>query len=749
MFTSPFSYVATNPVTNPVGLGSGSSAPTFESFDFTSSLPSGWSATRSGTAGTYTDSNGDLQQAAANTGRFDHDASGNPLGILIENSSTNKCEAVNFNPVSGDETAFTVSGTGASLTVVSDPSTLLADAGLDQVCTNGNVYQLSAGAGNATATIDGVTGNTNTHCASIWVATSETFTAGQMDIIGGGVVTSFSGTSMQKYTLENASPNASTRQLRIQANANRTVYFVLFQMEEFKEPTSEILSSSAAAATRNRDEIRYDNLDSASFWNNDNGAIVALVRPQKLFQSIEQGYFLAAVTADAANNRLSTRIIPNDTSRVTGTYVAGGASQYSENVGVPLQDDVFACGMLYKSDGTIDVFESHGQRFVRDTGNTMISTNLDTLWLGRSNKFFGYMYGHVTKLVVFNGYPTFTQLGAGFLSSNDTGVALGGQSNAEGWSEIEGLYTNGGEVAAIAELDDFYTTGRNYISNMAIGGSALYARNNATNYWLENDGVTAGVLLNEAIEAHKSCNTNATLKGFVWNQGETDVAAESKTSLKDGWKQVFDIWRAQVAELPIFIIPPGRRSDNATADPFYDNWRDAIQELADENSWIYLTPNTMIQPLVDETGATDVVHISDAGQAANAPFVIRKVAEVDGETVSVPVDSPTISGASGAGTTTITVTIAYPTGITDFTPTTAIEGFKYISDVGGTDTEITINSAVRTNATTITLTLASSGSNTQELLYCYGTGFGLDPAQLVRGNDTNQVPLQSAKVSVT
>lgn len=62
---------------------------------------------------------------------------------------------------------------------------------------------------------------------------------------------------------------------------------------------------------------------------------------------------------------------------------------------------------------------------------------------------------------------------------------------------------------------------------------------------------------------------------------------------------------------------------------------------------------------------------------------------------------------------------------------------------------VLVGAVNQTNATTITLTLASTPAGVEVLKYCYGSGFGLDPAQLVRGNDSFQMPLQVYSGSVS
>lgn len=736
----------TRSLSRPVVRTAVSGGVTIETFTFTSTLPSDFTVTRANDTATVTDTNGDLDQVLANTARFDHDSSGTETGLFIETTRENKCEAINFNMTSGDESEFTVTGTGATLSVVSDPSTLLADAGLDQVCTNGNVYQLSAGASNATATINGTVGNTNIHSASVWAASNVGFTAGQIDITGGNVgATTISGTSMVRYTVERETPDATSRQFRIQANATRTVYFVLFQLEEGALPSSEILLSSAASATRNQDDIVNESI--TSLIDKNEGAVLFKGKMENVAEA-DQGFF-GLTDDDSASDVIGLRSLSTD-GFLEGQFISAGVDTSTEKVGKPLIDDDYVCGIVWNS-SHVKIIHSHGGVVWTDTSVTVPAVALNDLWLGRWKKFSGQSQNiHIKEIKLFKGAATVGDVFAEFSSEVGKVYPVLGQSNGAYISKnmTQSDYTNAGEVEAISQLDTFYSD-RNGVCNMAIGGSALYSAENATNHWwADNTLAVKGDIFENALEALKA-HTDTKLLNIEWDQGESN-GSQSVADIKIGVKGIIDTIRSEVrSDIEMIISPLGRRSDNATGDALYRRHAQAFLELASENSYISLAPNKKVLPLFDETGATDAVHISDAGQEERVKWSVRKLADMDGETVSGAVDGSTISAASGAGTTTITVTISHPTGITDFTPTTGIEGFKYISDVGGSDTEITINSAVRTNATTITLTLASSGSNTQEVLYCTDTQFGVTVANLVRGNDSNTMPLQIAKVTVS
>lgn len=138
------------------------------------------------------------------------------------------------------------------------------------------------------------------------------------------------------------------------------------------------------------------------------------------------------------------------------------------------------------------------------------------------------------------------------------------------------------------------------------------------------------------------------------------------------------------------------------------------------------------------------MHLNDTAQAALCRRTMRCIAAALGEAVSGPIMGPKVNNVSRSGTN-VTVSLTHPVGITDFSPSSAIEGFVF-TDNGS---PISITSAVKTNATTITLTLTSAPlSGIEVLKYAYGTCYGVDYTKLVRGNDANNLPLQPFKRSL-
>ena len=190
--------------------------------------------------------------------------------------------------------------------------------------------------------------------------------------------------------------------------------------------------------------------------------------------------------------------------------------------------------------------------------------------------------------------------------------------------------------------------------------------------------------------------------------------------------------RARFGNLQIIIQRIGRRTSFANTGGT-QAVREVQQELIDAYSWCHEGPESYDQALFDS------VHPDDAAYAVLGPRAARAVAAAMGDTVPGAL-GPRMTGAVRTGTS-VTVTVAHDSG-TDFTPASGLDGFSFFDGAA----PISITAAVRTNATTITLTLASTPTGVETLYYGYDAMVELNTANVVRDNSALTLPLRAEKI---
>lgn len=217
------------------------------------------SALENATFGThlFLDSASDL---VLNSADYKPDYGNSVRQALLRPSLTNKVTCRKHNPT--DTTNITKSGDAASTLTVVDDSAELASAGLDQICTNGNVYKLdnSAGVAVAYAEISGATGNTNTHSVGVYARTD---IGGGVGLLGVGF-SDFSNTSYAYVKHENLTPLGVGAYHRVRADVGATVYFILPGLYEASAaPLYPIPGDTLAAVTETADNFELDDLAKA------------------------------------------------------------------------------------------------------------------------------------------------------------------------------------------------------------------------------------------------------------------------------------------------------------------------------------------------------------------------------------------------------------------------------------------------------------------------------------------------------
>lgn len=704
---------------------------------FTSALPSGFTYTGSNSAATYRNSLGKLVASSTNNPRFDYTLAGSALGILMEPAGTNKHINVNVNMTT--TTDMTLTGTGATISVVND-ATALAASGLDAICTNGNAYLLdnTAGSGTAYVEINASVGNTNVHSCSAY-ARASAVGGGNINLLGAASASLINSTSTYSWvTLENVTPSGTGRKMRVSALAGRQVWFVLNQLEESASATSPIIVNGAAA-TRAADRLTSTVSNLGAAFNQSEGAMVVMGD----FTSSVARDSLPAIFSDGTTaNTIGLRTYTDNYIRPLITV--GGAQQSAVSVNKILNNRSFGEAILWNSSG----YSTHAGagRRVKETAVSLPSVSLTRLDIGTRYNGSQSLYGHIKQIALYTSKPSTNDIGPYMISSGGRGVITGGQSLADNLRRSQVELDNAGELSFISTLDSVWTgtVGKNWLVHGATGGAgALLSNTTGGAWWYDDATETFGDAWDTwEASAQSFIAAGNTIEGIIWDQGQQDSAAlQNGTCTSADYKSAVAIiiarMRSIVGNVPVIIMPTVGRTD--VAGTGYQILREAQWDLVTELSNAYRGPETFDLP----KGTADPVHLSSAGYVASAARSARKILKVLGHSLTGSIDGPRVISAVRAGST-VTVTVAHDAG-TDLTPTSAIAGFHYFD---GANTEIAILSAVRTNATTITLTLASAVAGT--LYYGYGTLFAEagNYANLVRDNSAQLMPLQSAKLSV-
>lgn len=693
-------------------------------FLLTASLPSIATYTRNDTVATARNASGKLATFTANTPRFDHDVLGNNLGILVEGSRSNKITIYNASPT--DITGVTAASGTPVISIVTDATSLTA-AGLDQIG-NGNVIKIDNSGQGTNCDIDfsGTTGNVNPHSFSVWAReTQNVMTRLKRSGSGSNTVT-IAGATYTRYKLENETPSATTNTMRITVNAGGIVYCLLHQVEETTFCSSEIVTSGASA-TRAADSVTLTTTGQLWF-DQAQGFIAVRYRPLVTKKSVDQ--YIAVLHDGSTANTVGVRIDAT-TAALKGFVKGASVNLHSTSNGVLHPPAGLAAAGVTWKDGTSTILYGGVANTQSYTGNP---TGLTTLAIGHRNGAADPVWGHVESVEVGKTYLSVAALSRKMFRNNDVLATSGGQSLMAGHFISQASSSAGGR-------DTFNTTGEavrllntTAFVNGATGGSAASKTTDAVNYWWDLSTSSRGPALDTFYTA--TAASGIAPNAILWAQGEADChqigIATSRAQYKQALQAIFADMRTTYGNIPVVIQSIGRRATFSNTGGI-QAVREVQEELATENSWVHLAAETYSQGLFDD------VHLDDAGYVFASERNARKLLSVLGDSVS-GVTGVKMTGATRSGTT-VTVTLLHDAG-TDFTPTTAIEGFKFFDNT----TEISITAAVRTNVTTITLTLASTPTGTQTLYYGYDAMLSLNPANTVRDNAAVPMALRTGKI---
>ena len=538
--------------------------------------------------------------------------------------------------------------------------------------------------------------------------------------------------------------------MKISVTAGGIVHYILGQVEQhtFADeeglgvPTTPIITS-AASATRNADRLNNTSLTSASWFNSAQGALVFDFYPVA-YNTVAIQYLFAfangSATSGGSANYHSVRV-NNDKGYTRNTIIAAGTGATQVSVDKPRLRfrSSFAYTWKYGQHSMVSPVT-----YCSLSGYTEPTGPYDRLEIGKLHSGSSPFFGGFKTITVYNVHCTVQKLITSMLTASDKAVIYLGQSNGEGGFRSTVGQDNAGQRYSYPVLDAYETGARNWLVDACLNGSALLSANDGgSGYWID-DGGTAGHI---SAWGNAWRNAEPILRGWaqsaanisciVWDQGDGGIVAVNPARHKAGLLNILQQVRGILnADIPVILNMKGRRGDTTQTQPV----RDIYHELDADGAYPYIHAS----PEVGDLALADAVHLTDDnGYDTAFPRTVRKALALSGHSVTGGVDGPRITGAIRSGTT-VTVTIAHDAG-TDFTPTSSIAGFYFYDNA----TPITVTAAVRTNATTITLTLNSAPTSGIETLYHYYSGMStVSAANLVRDNAANAVPLRSAKITL-
>jgi hypothetical protein len=251
-------------------------------------------------------------------------------GPLIQPARTNKVTCQKSDPT----VTTNISVTGGTLSVASDPGTLIVDAKLTKQCLTGKLFKwVNASGSTQTATLVGQAGNTNKQ--SLRVYAESTGAAGTVSLQGVGSVAIPNQAGLAEYTSENLTPAASTDQMQLTLADGGTMYFILHQLEEGTFVTSPICKDSTGtdpltALTRPAANLTRPTAGTA-LESGNNFAIYGRVIPESGGQA---GFAVFGIETDT-NNRVDLRFVAGNLyniKKITGVeYLARVAYTHAAN----------------------------------------------------------------------------------------------------------------------------------------------------------------------------------------------------------------------------------------------------------------------------------------------------------------------------------------------------------------------------------------------------------------------------------
>ena len=693
----------------------------FRTLNFTSTLPNEVTFLRNSKA-TCRNAMGKLIEAGLNEPCLDHTINGEPLGLRIEHSSTNKCKNYNINPI--DTSAFSTTGTGI-ISVVDDTAELLS-AGLDQICTSGKVYKAEATTGSTFAVyISGNTNNVNKHSMSIYArGAGGSGTTARLALGGAELPIAETGEGYQRYVYENLTPDKTTRKFTIAINGNETLYFILNQLEESTECSS-LIPVEGDDVTRPTERAYITNVDQYNWFAVEAGYMICRYTHNKFTGS---DAYIAILNNGGSSNTIGFRVTGSDHDLKGYVRTSSSSQHASSNNDCQLSNVLVSAGLRWNATDA-DIL-SGGK--VKNSNVSQLPIGINALEIGARNGGAGSINGHIASIEIGTRDLTVQQLGNRMQKPSDISTVGAGQSLIRGYFISQADGSDQGKQKFREIIGGNNPTDAFVIIDGSTGSSAASKTTDAVNYWWDLSTSTRGPAFESFYE--EIDDTGAKPTSILWGQGEADSHVmgvyTSEAQYKQSLEAIFNDMRQTLGDISIYIQHIGRNS-SLTNTGGIQSVRDIQKELINENSWCYNAAETYDLTLYDNVHLTNNAYETAAERNALAL------------TNATGAQGPIINNTTRSGTT-ITVTITHDNG-DDFTPAVSIEGFVFFDNT----TQINVTNATQIDSSTIQLTLASAPSSGIETLYYgYDDMDGVDINNVITDNAPTPMPLRTSKIIV-
>lgn len=477
------------------------------------------------------------------------------------------------------------------------------------------------------------------------------------------------------------------------------------------------------------------------FFDEAEGTMIIRYKKDADTVTASDDYFLTA-TDNSSQNTISMRSYRTD-GQLRGFVRKDNTTQHAAATGYPLLTDVYNTVAISwdAAEGTASIYDQYVTD--QETGITL-PTGLSHFNFGARNSGQGVIDGHIAYVIFSNKslQNAERELRRRMYHPSDLVIAGAGQSlmasiwrSVEGDSKVAGANKLAQTLAPF--LDDPIATV--HMIDSAEGGSAVLKGTGNSEYWWDEDNGVPGP---ELIDFYEAVDIQGKRPDYIlWKQVSADssslgTGATTLQEYKDSLLAIFNHMRTTFPDAKIAISKAAGRTDSPSqgSQQGYQDIREYQLELIETYDWCFELPEDF------DLSYTDAVHHTAAADLVMAERWGRRLAEIEGKTVTGSTLGPKPLSATFSGTT-VTVTIEHDGG-TDISPSTGIEGFTIYDD----GTEVAVNSAVRTNATTITLTAASSLAGNIEVFYGWGILEGVTQSNLVIDNSSQALPLRARKL---